>query len=104
MANLLYRLGRFSYQRRRLVAALWALFLVLLGVGALTLGGKTADTFSIPGTESQRALDALKQELPAASGASATVVVQAPDGRRSPTRRSRPRSASPPRRPRRYPT
>ncbi|GAA2829164.1 MMPL family transporter [Kribbella solani] len=81
MANLLYRLGRFSYQRRRLVAALWALFLVLLGVGALTLGGKTADTFSIPGTESQRALDALKQELPAASGASATVVVQAPDGK-----------------------
>ncbi|GAA1584257.1 MMPL family transporter [Kribbella hippodromi] len=81
MANLLYRLGRFSYQRRRLVAAVWALFLVLLGVGALTLGGKTANTFSIPGTESQRALDALKQELPAASGASATVVVQAPDGK-----------------------
>ncbi|TCC32743.1 MMPL family transporter [Kribbella speibonae] len=81
MANLLYRLGRFSYQRRRLVAALWALFLVVLGVGALTLGGKTANTFSIPGTESQRALDALKQELPAASGASATVVVKAPDGK-----------------------
>ncbi|TDW92085.1 MMPL family transporter [Kribbella sp. VKM Ac-2566] len=81
MANLLYRLGRFSYQRRRLVAALWALFLVVLGVGALTLGGKTANTFSIPGTESQRALDALKHELPAASGASATVVVKAPDGK-----------------------
>ncbi|MFG1909960.1 MMPL family transporter [Kribbella sp. NPDC048928] len=81
MANLLYRLGRFSYQRRRLVAALWALFLVVLGVGALTLGGKTANTFSIPGTESQRALDALKQELPAASGASATIVVKAPDGK-----------------------
>ncbi|HET6738298.1 MAG TPA: MMPL family transporter [Kribbella sp.] len=81
MANLLYRLGRFSYQRRRLVAALWALFLVVLGVGALTLGGKTANTFSIPGTESQRALDALKQELPAASGASATVVVKAPEGK-----------------------
>ncbi|RZU10637.1 RND superfamily putative drug exporter [Kribbella rubisoli] len=81
MANLLYRLGRFSYQRRRLVAAVWALFLVLLGVGALTLGGKTANTFSIPGTESQRALDALKQELPAASGASSTVVVKAPDGK-----------------------
>jgi RND superfamily putative drug exporter len=81
MANLLYRLGRFSYQRRRLVAAVWALFLILLGVGALTLGGKTANTFSIPGTESQRALDALQQELPAASGASATVVVKAPDGK-----------------------
>ncbi len=81
MANLLYRLGRFSYQRRRIVAAVWALFLVLLGVGALTLGGKTTNTFSIPGTESQRALDALKTELPAASGASSTVVVKAPEGK-----------------------
>jgi RND superfamily putative drug exporter len=81
MANLLYRLGRFSYQRRRLVAAAGAVFLVLLGVGALTLGGKTTNTFSIPGTESQRALDALKTELPAASGASSTVVVKAPEGK-----------------------
>ncbi len=80
MANLLYRLGRFSYQRRRLVTAIWVFVLVLLGVGALTLGGKTANTFSIPGTESQRALDALTTDLPAASGASATIVVKAPAG------------------------
>jgi len=81
MANLLYRLGRFSYQRRRLVAAIWAAIIVALGVGALALGGSTTNTFSIPGTESQRALDALKSDLPAASGASATVVVKAPDGK-----------------------
>ncbi|MET7280887.1 MMPL family transporter [Kribbella sp. NPDC005582] len=81
MANLLYRLGRFSYQRRRLVAAIWAVIIVALGVGALALGGSTTNTFSIPGTESQRALDALKSDLPAASGASATVVVKAPDGK-----------------------
>lgn len=81
MANLLYRLGRFSYQRRRLVAAIWTFALVLLGVGALTLGGQTSNTFSIPGTESQRALDALAKDLPAASGASATVVVKAPAGK-----------------------
>ncbi|GAA1717197.1 MMPL family transporter [Kribbella yunnanensis] len=81
MANLLYRLGRFSYQRRRLVASIWAVIIVALGVGALALGGSTTNTFSIPGTESQRALDALKTDLPAASGASATVVVKAPDGK-----------------------
>jgi RND superfamily putative drug exporter len=80
MANLLYRLGRFSYQRRRLVAAVWALLLVVLGVGALTLGGSTTSTFSIPGTESQQALDALQKEIPAAAGASANVVVKAPAG------------------------
>ncbi len=29
MAQLLYRLGRFSFRRRRLVAALWVLILVV---------------------------------------------------------------------------
>ncbi|NEA31602.1 MMPL family transporter [Streptomyces sp. SID13031] len=82
MANLLYRLGRFSYQRRRLVAAIWTFVLVLLGVGALTLGAGTTNAFSIPGTESQRALDALQKDLPAASGASSSVVVKAPDGKK----------------------
>ncbi|MEV8374925.1 MMPL family transporter [Kribbella sp. NPDC056861] len=82
MANLLYRLGRFSYQRRRLVAAIWAFVLIALGVGALTLGGSTSSTFSIPGTESQRALDALAKDLPSASGASASVVLKAPDGKK----------------------
>jgi RND superfamily putative drug exporter len=30
----LYRLGRFSFRQRRLVLPLWALVLVLLGIGA----------------------------------------------------------------------
>ncbi|MGW4941628.1 MMPL family transporter [Actinoplanes sp. NPDC004185] len=82
MAQLLYRLGRFSFRRRRLVAGLWALILLLLAAGALTLGGKTVDTFTIPGTESQEALDALKRDLPDAGGAALTLVVQAPAGTR----------------------
>ena len=82
MANLLYRLGRFSYRRRRLMAAAWALILLLLGIGAVTLGGKTVDSFSIPGTESQQALDDLRSDLPQVAGASMTVVVQAPPGKK----------------------
>ncbi|GAA2547462.1 MMPL family transporter [Winogradskya consettensis] len=80
MATLLYRLGRFSFRRRRMVAAVWALVLAVLAAGALTLGGRTVDTFTIPGTESQRALDDLRQDLPAAAGAALTVVVSAPTG------------------------
>jgi RND superfamily putative drug exporter len=80
MAQLLYRLGRFSYRRRGRVVAIWAVILVLLGVGVATLGGSTSDKLSIPGTESQQALDDLKTDLPAASGATATLVVQAPEG------------------------
>jgi putative drug exporter of the RND superfamily len=80
MATLLYRLGRLAYRRRRRVAGLWALLMVLLAVGAVALGGKTVDAFSIPGTESQAALDDLKTDLPSAGGASLTVVLQAPAG------------------------
>ncbi|MFC0623837.1 MMPL family transporter [Kribbella deserti] len=80
MANLLYRLGRYSYLHRRLVASIWALLLAALGVAAFALGGQTVNAFSIPGTESQRALDDLKTALPAASGANGSVVVKAPAG------------------------
>ena len=80
MANLLYRVGRFSYRRRKLVTGLWALLLALLAVGAIVFAGKTVDSFAIPGTESQRALDALHTNFPAASGASGAIVVKAADG------------------------
>lgn len=80
MATLLYRLGRFSYRRARLVIVAWlVLFAAALG-GGLALGGQTDETFSIPGTESQVALDQLDALFPAVSGASAQAVVVAPEG------------------------
>ena len=82
MATLLYRLGRFSYRRRWLVLATWALVLALAGVGAATMSAPLSNTFSIPGTESQKALDLLDERLPGsgADGATARVVFVAPDG------------------------
>ncbi|GAA2594983.1 MMPL family transporter [Actinomadura fulvescens] len=82
MATFLYRLGRFSYRRRKLVAALWVGLLVLFGVGAATLAGPTSSDFSIPGTESQKAIDLLEKRMPQASadGATARVVFAAPAG------------------------
>ena len=80
MATLLYRLGRFSYRRARLVIVAWlVLFAAALG-GGLALGGQTDETFSIPGTESQVALDQLNALFPQVSGASAQAVVVAPEG------------------------
>ncbi|MEV4299238.1 MMPL family transporter [Microbispora rosea] len=80
MATLLYRLGRFSFRRRGLVAAVWLLLLVVLGLAAAAFHGPTGDKFAMPGTESQRALDALAKEFPQASGATGTIVVAAPQG------------------------
>ncbi|MEU4221682.1 MMPL family transporter [Actinoplanes sp. NPDC026623] len=82
MATYLYRLGRFSFRRRRLILALWLAALALLGVGAATLSGPTSDEFSIPGTEAQEAMDLLGERFPGvtAGGAQARVVFAAPSG------------------------
>jgi RND superfamily putative drug exporter len=82
MASYLYRLGRFSFRRRRLILALWLAALALLGVGAATLSGPTSDEFSIPGTEAQEAMDLLGRRFPGAGagGAQARVVFAAPSG------------------------
>jgi RND superfamily putative drug exporter len=81
MATLLYRLGRVSFRRRRLVVALWLVVLAALGGSAAAFMGGTSDKITIPGTESQRALDALAREFPEASGATGTIVLAAPQGR-----------------------
>ncbi|MGI5523602.1 MMPL family transporter [Micromonospora sp. CA-259024] len=78
MATLLYRLGRGALRRRRLVVALWLVVLVVAGLAAATLRGPTASNFTMPGTESQRALDLLAEQFPAASGATGTIAVKAP--------------------------
>lgn len=82
MATFLYRLGRFSFRRRWTVAGLWVLLLALVGLGAMTLSGKTSNSFTTPGTESQIAIDQLAERFPEANagGASARVVFVAPTG------------------------
>jgi putative drug exporter of the RND superfamily len=82
MATLLYRLGRFAYRRALLVIVSWVLVLAAAIGGGLALGGQTEEAFSIPGTESQQALEQLDQLFPAVAGASAQAVVVAPDGER----------------------
>lgn len=80
MASLLYRLGRFSFRRRKRVVAVWLLLLVVLGGAAASLMGPTSDKFTMPGTESQRALDLLQKQFPQASGTTGTIVIAAPEG------------------------
>ncbi|AND17773.1 MMPL family transporter [Rathayibacter tritici] len=80
MSSLLYRLGRRVYRAHRLVAVLWLLIVVAGGGGALLLNQGTDNTFSIPGTQSQTALDQLERTFPQVSGTSARYVVVAPEG------------------------
>ncbi|MFF2051278.1 MMPL family transporter [Leifsonia sp. NPDC058194] len=80
MASFLYALGRFAFRRRRRVLALWLLVALLIGAGGALLSHGTDNTFSIPGTESQEALDALARTFPEVSGASAQLIAVAPPG------------------------
>ncbi|MFG2175518.1 MMPL family transporter [Streptomyces niveus] len=82
MATFLYRLGRLAFRRRWRVLLAWVAVLVAAGIGISSVSASTTDDFTLPGTQSQRAIDLLEAEFPqaSASGATARVVVEAPDG------------------------
>ncbi|MGW7437952.1 MMPL family transporter [Streptomyces sp. NPDC054849] len=82
MATFLYRLGRGAFRRRGLVALLWVGLLFAAVFGAATAAAPTSGSFSIPGTEAQRAFDVLDKKFPgmAADGATARIVIKAPEG------------------------
>ncbi|WP_406508241.1 MMPL family transporter [Streptomyces sp. NBC_00212] len=84
MATFLYRLGRFAFRRRRYVALVWVALLALAGFGAASAATATSSSFSIPGTEAQRAFDLLKERNPnaTADGATARIVFKAPEGQK----------------------
>ncbi|MFD3479781.1 MMPL family transporter [Streptomyces sp. NPDC058695] len=82
MATFLYKLGKLAFRRRHFVALIWVALLTLAGVGAASAPTAASSSFSIPGTEAQKAFDLLDQRFPGSSadGATARVVFRAPDG------------------------
>ncbi|MGW0511092.1 MMPL family transporter [Streptomyces olivaceoviridis] len=82
MATFLYKLGRLAFRRRHFVALIWVALLTLAGVGAASAPAAGNTSFSIPGTEAQKAFDLLEQRFPgmSADGATARVVFKAPKG------------------------
>jgi RND superfamily putative drug exporter len=80
MSTLLYRMGRAAYRHRVLFSAAWVVVLAAVIALFVTIGGQFDDEFTIPGSESQAALDQLREASPAAAGAGADLVFVAPDG------------------------
>lgn len=80
MSSLLARIARAltHYWKRSLAAAIAVI--IILGILAGT-GGKAADDFSIPGTETQKAMDLLKAHSPQLAGSDATLVFSAKSGK-----------------------
>ncbi len=73
--------GHWCYRHRRLVLALWLGAFLALGAIGRGVGTQYANTFTLPATDSSRALDLLRQEFPAASGENDTIVWRVSHGR-----------------------
>ncbi|WP_405968254.1 MMPL family transporter [Streptomyces sp. NBC_00015] len=95
MAVFLDRLGRLAFRRRRRVVLMWMVALVAAGTASALAPAVPDGSYSMPGTESQRAFDLIEQRFPGAGvgggaeGASAKVVFVAPDGQKVTDRQNR---------------
>jgi RND superfamily putative drug exporter len=74
-------LARWSTSHRRLVVVLWLLFLAAAVGIWLGLGTRTSNDFHMPSSDSQRARDLLRSQLPAQAGDREQVVFHARSGR-----------------------
>ena len=81
MASFLYRLGAMAYGRRWAVLSAWLVALLAIGLSAGLFMGKLSNTFSIPGTETQRTLDRMKVEMPELAGGTGSIVFRTSDGK-----------------------
>jgi RND superfamily putative drug exporter len=73
-------LARWCIAHRRRVVVAWVAVAVLASVVAHAVGPSYVTVFSLPGTESQRAVDLLKHEFKAQSGDADTVVFHVANG------------------------
>jgi uncharacterized membrane protein YdfJ with MMPL/SSD domain len=74
MSGVLSRIGRACFAHRWLVVVIWLVLLAAAGAGAKAAGGQLDNTFTIPGSPSQTALDQVKKDFPDAGGTSAQLV------------------------------
>jgi RND superfamily putative drug exporter len=74
------RLGRWCFRRRKWVVAGWLVVLVAIIGLSVSAGSRYNSSLSLPGTDSQAAVNLLTKNFPAASGEGDQVVIQATGG------------------------
>jgi RND superfamily putative drug exporter len=77
---MLGRVARWCYTHRWRTLVIWIVALVAAGFLGSKLGGDYASDFSLPGAESQKAFDLLKDKFPQRSGDTSQVVFKADAG------------------------
>jgi RND superfamily putative drug exporter len=81
MTGALYRLAKFCIRHRFIVVGVWLLVTVALVGISHTLGERTSENLSLPGTDSQHATDALAKSFPDQANGSSPIVVHAKSGK-----------------------
>jgi RND superfamily putative drug exporter len=81
MTGVLYRLAQFCVRRRYVVLAVWLIATIALVAVSHRLGENTNDNLSLPGTDSQRATDALAKSFPDQANGSSPIVLHASSGK-----------------------
>lgn len=80
MSNALYRLGHLAARRPWRVVGVWLVISVLIIGASGTFGGELSDAFTLPGSDSQQAIDLLDEAQSESAGLTAEVVVTPQDG------------------------
>jgi RND superfamily putative drug exporter len=75
------RLTRWTIAHRRLVVVAWVVLAVGVLVASQAVGKRDANNFSLPNTDSQRAIDLLESRFPAQAGDADQIVFHTPQGR-----------------------
>lgn len=81
MSDKLYKLGLWSYKRRKFVLVGWLVVIAIMIGVMLNFQKPVSSEFKIPGTEAQATIDTLTQKFPAVAGASGRIVFAAPTGK-----------------------
>ena len=81
MTGVLYRLAHWSVRYRYVVVLVWLAATIVLVGAALRLGDKSSDSTRLPGTDSQRASDALSNSFPDQANGSSPIVLHVNSGK-----------------------
>jgi putative drug exporter of the RND superfamily len=81
MTGPLYGLARFCVRRRFAVLAVWLIVTIALVAVSRQLGENTNDNLALPGTDSQKATDALQKSFPDQANGTSPIVIHAHSGK-----------------------
>ncbi|PZR05525.1 MAG: MMPL family transporter, partial [Corynebacterium kroppenstedtii] len=86
MARFLYRVGTAAYKHKWRFIAVWLLILIGMGAASAALSSTTSSAFSIPGIESEKAQNTMKERFLGAedqiTAPTGTLVFQAENGKK----------------------